>query len=256
MFAREDNTERFFIPAYGPDDEALKDGFRWLFDYARENGSGEVAVEVPSVGSISNLGRVIGDGNAKKLVKDRHLQVDGVRLTVFTEKTAPHRFEVGPVLAAWVDDKRLDKLDVLNAPALCAIPWDRTDIDGWKTAWNPANARTGDAAGSGEPVGDPVLRAALKSLSQIVNLSTGITHPSDKASAVQLFRILRTGGVPFRPEEVKAIAVQAGWEPRHARDLASVAERIAAGKVVQARGGTMWREDILDHWRADAVDQG
>jgi hypothetical protein len=36
MFAREDNTERFFVPAYGPDDDALKDGVRWLFDYARE----------------------------------------------------------------------------------------------------------------------------------------------------------------------------------------------------------------------------
>jgi hypothetical protein len=123
----------------------------------RENGFGEVAVEVPSVDSISNLGRVIGDGNAKKLV---------------------------------------------------------------------------------------------------VNLSTGITHPSDEASAVQLFRILRTGRVPSRPEEVKAIAVHAGWEPRHDRDLASVAERIPAGKVVQARGGTMWSEDILDQWRVDALDQG
>jgi hypothetical protein len=111
--------------------------------------------------------------------------------------------------------------------------------------------QTGRRAHNEDLVGNTVLQAALVDLTAIVNVTTGITHPSDKAAAVQLFEVLRAGGVPFDPAEVKAFAVRHGWEPRHARDLASVAQRISEGKRVQTgRAGKMWSESILEKWRA------
>jgi hypothetical protein len=100
-------------------------------------------------------------------------------------------FEDGPVLAVWIDDNQLDELDTMRAPGLCANPWVRTDIDEWKTNWNPSDMRTGEPRGSQETVTNPVVARALQSPTSAVNVGTGLFHPSDKGAAMQMFKVLR-----------------------------------------------------------------
>lgn len=250
MFEREDNTERFFIPAHGPDDDALRAGLAWLRTYAEGHLFLDAAIWVPTKDSVENLGRVIGRDAAAHLKRTGKVKAGAITISLLSERTTRSAHKRGPVLAVWVDDRQLDKLDALDAPALCAIPWSETDIDGWKRSWNPTDARTGVSAAAETTATNPVLEAALGDLTTCVNLSTGVTHPSDKAMAVQLFQLLKSAHEPFDPLEVKALAVRRGWEPRHATALADIAKRIAEGKVVQTRGaGKMWRADIIEQWR-------
>jgi hypothetical protein len=246
--------QRFFVSAHGPDDDALADGFRWLFRFAQEHGCEKAAVFVPGVAQIESLGRVVGEEVARSLRKDREIVVDGVTVDLLIERRLPFAFEEGPVLAVWVDDRQLDKLDGLRSPGICAIPWVQTDIDGWKTNWNPVDVRTGEPEGSDETIGNPVVVKAMEALTNSVNLSTGLGHPSDKESAIQMLRLLKGAGEDYDPDQLRAWAVRHGWQPHHARSLAEIAEKINMGRRVQGGRRQMWRTDIIDLWREEAAE--
>lgn len=252
MQGLEDSTQRFFADAHGADDDALAEGFRWLFSFAQGHGHARVAVFVSGLGQVENLGRVIGAGAAKELHKNRQFQVDGITLELLIERKLPYSFDDGPILAVWVDDEQLDKLDALRSPGICAIPWAKTDIDGWKANWNPADIRTGESGGSDETILNPVVIKAMETLTVVVNLGTGLSHPSDKESAVQMLKLLKKEGEDYDPDQIRAWAVRNGWQPRHARDLAELAEKIAAGRQVRGGKRQAWREGIVDLWRSEA----
>lgn len=244
-------TQRFFVAAEGVDDDAVRVGFRWLFAFCREHGFHRAAVLVPTLAQATNLGRAIGQNVADQLRRARSVEVDGIIIELVVAQNRPRFYEDGPLLAVWVDDKELSKLDVVRAPALCAIPWLSTDIAGWKSDWNPIDLRTGAPGGSEQTVSNAVVAQALESLTQRVNLSTGLAHPSDKDSAVGLFRLLREAGEEYDPAQVRAWAVRRGWDPTDARDLADVASKIKAGRQIRT-ATPMWSEGIIERWRADA----
>lgn len=252
MPERGPTTERFYVQAHGPDDDALKVGFRWLLGFARDHGHPRAAVFVPGLQQVENLGRAIGDAAARALKKDRSVSAGDVTLELLIERKLPFAYD-GPLLAVWVDDKQLDKLDELCTPALCAIPWVRTDIDGWKSNWNPTDLRTGEAGGAEETVTNRVVAAALKSLTSTVNLGTGLGHPSDKASAVHMFKALKKAREEFDPDQVRAWAVRHGWRPDDARDLSELAQKVKEGRAVRGGSRKMWRDDIVAIWREDAA---
>ena len=255
MFEREDSTERFFVDAYGPDDDALKAGFVWLLRFAEEHDCSRAAVFVPTVRQVESLGRVIGAPAAKALSKDRQVPSGNLTIDLLIQRGLPSSYSQGPLLAVWVDDKQLDKLDALWAPGLCVIPWVETDVEGWKTNWNPTDARTGEAAGTEDTVTNPVVAAALESLTSTVNLSTGLAHPSDKASAVQLFKALKAAGEDFEPDQVRAFAVRHGWDADDARALGELAQKVKDGRQVRGGNQRMCRDNIVDSWRADAAGE-
>jgi len=100
-----------------------------------------------------------------------------------------------------------------------------------------------------------VVERALESLTAIVNLSTGITDPRDRASAVQLFEILRNGGERFTPEEVKAWLVgKGGWKAIHAQEVTEVAQKVLERRRLKS-GTHRWRPDILNIWRVEAQEE-
>jgi hypothetical protein len=244
--------ERAYVDAHGPDDEALRFGFAWLVRRAVV-GDGWAALFVPSLQQIEPLAAAVGGRGVAALKKSRRLKVNGADIELFTDRTLRVTYRQGPVLGVWVDDNQLDKLENLGAPALCAIPWNRADIDAWKRAWNPTDLRTGDKPHATEAtIANPVVLAALESLTTRVNLSTGLGHPSDKAAAVQLFLALRNGGERFDPGQVHAWAASHGWRAAHARQLGELAQKITDGKTVKAGQQQAWRPDILTIWRADA----
>jgi hypothetical protein len=142
---RDGSIQRAFADAHGADNDALAEGFRWLFRVAEEGGYQRAAVFVPGVAQIESLGRVVGADLARELHRNRQIEVDGTTIALLIERKLPVAFEDGPILAVWVDDKQLDKIDGLRPPGICAIPWSRTDIDGWKGQLEPRRCSDGDA---------------------------------------------------------------------------------------------------------------
>jgi hypothetical protein len=152
------------------------------------------------------------------------------------------------VVALYTPAKDLARLDDLQAAAICAVPWIDDDVQAWRQTWNPPDLLNAAAPAPTTTALSGVVREALKSITVGSNVSTGISHPRDKAKVVWAFRILRKAGERFDGPSVRAWAANNGWTVRGAQDLADVAEAIAQGKGVQALERP-WRDDILDEWR-------
>ena len=253
MFEREDSTERFFVSGEAGDDDVVREGFRWLAEYARENGHARAALVVPGVKNAGYLDRIIGRPAAKRLQKERRLAVASITIEMYTESKPPYAFD-GPILAVWTRDKSLDKLDTTGAAAICAAPSNPDNIADWKANWNPVDVHTGHPAGDEIAVSNPVVAKGLEYLTSGVNVSSGLADPSDRSSAIHLFRLLLAGGESYEPAEIRVWAVRHGWDPRDARELADLAEKVRERRPLKADATGRWRDDALEWLRAEAAE--
>ncbi len=98
----------------------------------------------------------------------------------------------------------------------------------------------------------PLVIEALKDLTSRVNLSTGISHPSDESSAKEIFKLLCREGEPLSKSDITAWAIDNGWRSGDAFQLGVLAENIGNGDRVVVKNKGMWRSDIIEQLRARA----
>lgn len=250
MFEEPYKAESYIVEAEGPDDEAAHLGVGWLIDYAKKHGGSTAGIFVATLKQVDSFARFLGSARADALRKRRQISIENVTVKLLIERDLPYEFD-GPILCMWVDDERLEEIEALRAPAICAIPWIPKNLTNWKLARTPRDLRTGALASEG-PNATPVLAAALRDLTTTVNVSTGIIHPSDKSAAIDLFRTLKSANEPFSAQDVRALANRLGWKGEHARELGELADKILAGRQVRGRepGGERWGSSSLDRWRS------
>ena len=234
-------TARFYVKAHGPDDDAVRRGLIWLGQEAQKAGRG--TLHVPGLANLQSLSHILR--NVDAIAKSKVFRLKGAPIGIATLRTGEVR---GAVLALWTDDKILEGIeDRWRPPAICAIPWNGSDIDGWVAAFGPVEIRTG-AAADAVVVSNPVVIEALRSLTSSVNLGTGLSHPSDRDAAVGAFRALRNAGERFDPAEVRAWAAAHGWNQRHATELAEIAQKVLDGRRIRTHS-PHWKADIVGYWR-------
>lgn len=132
---------RQYIPAYGPDHDAVKHGLVWLTD----NGENEtLALYVPTLrqvgGSIGTvLTTVLGEDNAKQFSKDGKLKINEKIVHLITDKKKVYLEEPVRLLACWIDSKSLEKVEVdYRISNLLVITWNsKHDITEWKIKKHP-----------------------------------------------------------------------------------------------------------------------
>ena len=92
---------------------------------------------------------------------------------------------------------------------------------------------------------NPIIKEAIETLSIVVNVSTGLTHPLDESHAKELFKALHRHGVPLSPGEVYSLAVDNSWPERHAKELSLLADKIGKGGRVQIKHPRDWGEPTV-----------
>ncbi|WP_196800537.1 DUF1889 family protein [Thioalkalivibrio sp. ALJ3] len=102
----------------------------------------------------------------------------------------------------------------------------------------------------------PLVEEALISLTNRVNLSTGLLHYSDESAAKELFKLLHKEGEILNEDEIASWAAKNGWKDKHAKDLGELAGRMGGGGRVVVRNKGMWRDDIIDQLRQRANSNG
>lgn len=228
-------------------------GLAWLTQWP----TGEPVIVSPTKGqySSSDLAEALGDAAADALARGRPAHApDGRPIRGETQQTFKHmlNWRGGPVLVLWPDAKALIEIDRdPRTQAICVVPWTYDEVE----TWARGRRATDLTSPSNEPrpsIGDPVVAVAMASLTMRVNLSTGLLHSSDKAAAVEAFRILARARKQWDPAEIEAWALDNGWSGRGAAELREVAAGVLAGHRYQVRSGGSWRPDIIDVWESDA----
>jgi hypothetical protein len=92
---------------------------------------------------------------------------------------------------------------------------------------------------------NPILRKAIETLSIVVNVSTGLSHPLDESRAKELFKALHKQGIQLLASDVYSVAIENSWPERHAKELSEIAEKIGNGGRVQISHPRGWGEPTV-----------
>jgi hypothetical protein len=90
-----------------------------------------------------------------------------------------------------------------------------------------------------------LLEKAIATLSSMINVSAGITHPLDEARAKDLLKALHAHPVPLKYEPVLTLALANRWPENHARKLAELAQHIGTGGRVVIKHNQGWGKVTL-----------
>lgn len=161
----------------------------------------------------------------------------------------------GPVLAAWPNAEHLAEIaDDPRTRALCVVPWLDAEVAPWVQAYSPVTLPTTLALAEVEPaiIPDPVAVEGLRTLTDLVNVTSLHASAGDRPRAVEVLRTLHGGGHVVDPEGARTWAMAHGWSARAAGQLADLARQIASGKRLRTGRPLVLREGILETWRRDA----
>lgn len=240
----------FFIRAEGPDQQAVKQAFRWLVT----NATDRAFLAVMGYDNLRGVIRdIFGDRTVETFIKEGRLRVDGIEIYLVTQRKMIDNGEGAPLVVFYPTTKFLDQIDsISNVPAMLVVPWLMKAIEPWIKTWSATELGTQESREEPELIKNKVVVEALKSLTALVNVSTGITHPSDREAAIQLFTILRDAGEFFNPENVKAWLIRyGGWKAQQAQEVAELAQKILDRRRLR-KGRRILKENILEILREKA----
>ena len=244
-----------YVKSQGPNPQAIEDGLRWLDSICVSTQ--KCSALIAFLGKLQSqrvMSEVIGEDFAKALARNERFKLphSSVELSLMTERERLYSWD-GPVLAVYPSKKLMDNIDSLfGVTHVLVIPWTLEEIQYWIDTWGANELGTKPTKSKKKHVSNPVVEEALISLTARVNVSTGLSHPLDKASAIDLFRRLKAKGEHFDPEEVRAWLVAEGnWKPKDADDVAEVARGVIDGKRFRYTR-SRWKNDIVEVWREEA----
>ena len=155
------------------------------------------------------------------------------------------------IIALWPSNDLLQRLDDAGPSALGVLSWNLSDVEVWAPAVGAIDI-LGFADTASTTIADPLVLGAMRALTNSVNLSSGVNHPSDWNRALSTFRELRSRGCVLNRIEVETWAVANGWSSRHAAELGTLVAELAAGIAKQLkRYGSSWSvtAELVNHWQ-------
>lgn len=246
-------TQRWFIRQEGPKTASLQTAFSWLQERMTASASHQGLLAVSNKQILENIKGVLGEDVVKQLKKNNTIRLKSGNLDLMTKNIHPHS-GAGSVLVIYPPSQFLDRVDALQfASEILVLPWNLPEVEPWVQMWNVREL--GDS--SPRPTktfSNPTVRAALETLTSQINLSTGLSHSSDKAAASEMFQLLKSSGEAFNPEEVKSWLVsQLRWQPEQANDAAEIAQNVLSGKTMRSGSSTRWASDIVSYWKEEGT---
>lgn len=200
--------------------------------------------------SLTSLAGALGTPTAQALIAGKAVPLSGsAQLRHATLQTLKGTARGGVVVACYADGRMMDTLDGLDGlVGVVAVPDMPDDVADWIERWKPTvPGRQASAATS--LIDDPVVGKALHELSGWVNLSHPIMSPRDKEHCNETLRILRANGHALPTGKMKSWAIQNGWKPGAAEELAALAGRIGTLKGKPPLGAFHDPKGKYERWR-------
>ena len=208
----------YFVPhlkAVGGQLESPKLGVQWLKQHQSE---GVPFILVPTRRNATNNDVIRGLIDA------------GTRWGIPRNFPAPD-WPGGPVLAPWPSVKVIECLSRSSArvTSVCVLKWLEADHRDWLAAHEAIDVTAPERVPAPPTITDGVVRAALEDITLLINLSTGLTNPSDWLTAISRLEYLRHSRHGLAPQEIVSWALAHGWTDGGARQLLEIIERLNAG---------------------------
>ena len=102
----------------------------------------------------------------------------------------------------------------------------------------------------------PLVRKALEAITARTNLMTGLAHSNDMNAAKEMFLRLHNVGEVLQASVISTWASANGWQPRDAKELGALGERIGAGSKPRIQDGPWWTDNVIENLRGDVGAAG
>lgn len=222
------SISRFLIENNGSNQDNIKIALSKAYHLCKDAGLQRVSLLFPAKGTFSHsdIATFLGTQATKALIKGQTVDLGNkVRLEFNTPKNSPIYGNHDIVLATYLTDKDMDIVDsIQNINSIVFLPWSEEEGKRWLSTWEP------EIVGPStwkilkpelpDPIGNEILR-----LGRCINMSTGLSHPSDKDRAKRIFAGLKKQGLKASEEAIRQFAVNNGWAPVRAQELASFAKK-------------------------------
>ena len=202
----------------------------------------------------NNLAAYIGEAAVKTLANNGSIPFTGqIPMRAATQRTLSFVPNGTLILAFWAGADMMDQVDALgNVAAVVAYPWPEKGLDAWIATWNPMVH--GQTQVKAEPlITDPIVEAALRGMTTIMNLSNTGLVTRYKESADRMLRILRAKNHQIEPDKIRQWAVRNKWQPGAADDLAKLASKIAGLKSKPSIRSIDNGDGTYQHWQQSAL---
>jgi len=222
------SISRFLIQNNGSNQKNIKLAISKTYHLCKDAGLQRITLLFPAKGTFSHsdIATFLGEQAAKALLKDQKVDLGN---NILLDFNIPKNFSVHGnhdiVLATYLTDKDMDIVDsARNVDSIVFLPWSEVEGKRWLSTWAPeiVGPSTWEVQKAQilPSVGDEILR-----LGRCINMPTGLSHPSDKDMAKRIFTSLKKQGFRATEEEIRQFAVNNGWEPVRAKELASFAKK-------------------------------
>jgi len=225
------SASRFLIENNGSSQNNIKQALSEAYHLCKEAGLKRITLVFPVKGNFasSDIATFLGQQATKILSKGQAVDLgDGIRLEFDIPKNISAYGSYEVVLAAYLTDKDMDIVDSIgNISSIVFLPWLEEDGKRWLSTWNPKIVGPSSWVVSKPSLPTPIEEEILR-LGRCINMSTGLSHLSDKDMAKKTFSNLKKQGHTATEEAIRQFAVNNGWEPKRAQELASFAKKYMA----------------------------
>ena len=225
-----------------PDPQGLKAGIEWCASHIDRGDRLTVWTHLKSNLDNSDI--------LEKLVKG-HPNVDHV-----AARGGGHARGRGPVLMAWPDPADIADFTSWNSAhitALCVIAWNPDKLRPWVSEAGAALLGDTSAWDVRTPQLDPVVLAAMESITLTINHGNTIAAGYDKDDVVSGLLALHDAGYRLDGPALAGWAVAHGWKGRNPELLEKYVQDINRGSRPRVRRGQ--QPGLIDYFRAKAAEK-
>lgn len=220
---------RFLFKNYGPDDQTIIQAIQHSVEISRKNNNSNIHIVFPRKSDFesTNLGKIIdqilGAGSAKKLTKGESIG----SLDLLLPSRINSSNSSGTILAVYCTSHDMHLIDSnSSADDIIFVSWLPDEANHWENTWHNHGLiiMKGETSLNIPQIPEEIVQS-LTNLTAIINLSTGLSHPSDKKHAEQIFKELSQKGYKADEEQIASWAMAHGWNASHLSDLKKLVRR-------------------------------
>lgn len=246
---------RVLVPLDSQSEEAWQTARLYAETICQRTGAAEVVLLTHTKSQLesTSLSRFLGANALRALAKGPVDLGSGVGLQARTMRTLRSPRMQVVVIVYYAETEILDLVDgVRNIAGVVAVPDLPGDADAWARRWGVI-VHGAERQPQGRLIADEVVVRALESLTQTMNLSTGLGHPRDRQRAAEILRILRAKGHADPTENIRSWAIRNGWQPDQAVKLEAMSRKIWSLKGKPSLASFHNPHERYERWRTEDV---
>lgn len=220
--------QRYLIESHGPNKANAAFMFQEAFRICQRERMSRITLAVSNKTTFPStpIGELLGDG-ARKICQGMtlHLQ-ENLSLDLVCVNKGENFYAYEMVVAVYLSLDDLYKLDSdMSAKAIVFLPWLEDEGKQWLATRRPTilGVNTWQVLPTAFPQD---VDNALSTLTQGINLSTGLAHPSDRNTVRNILKKVKDLGYVLSPNDAKNWAVQKGWPYVAVKELAAEVAKV------------------------------